>query len=275
MNCGPPGKRPRPHRYGRGCGFAIAALLSIGSPIHSQPCEWEEVQGGEFSSRVWALARFDAGGAPHLYAGGGFRESSGSPASFIAGWDGSSWSALGQGLGNGVKSLRRFDDGRGPALFVGGPFYRAGEILDANGVARWDGVEWSALGTGIRNFTDPPAAHNADAMIVFDDGSGPALYVGGHFTHAGGIPALNIARWDGAEWTPLGEGLYGSVGVRALAVYDDGSGPALYAGGYFEGGVARWDGESWSTIGGGWAVHIDARPCSTMARDRRYTRAGR
>ena len=45
--------------------------------------------------------------------------------------------------------------------------------------------------------------------------------------------------------------------VSALAVYDDGSGPALYAGGYFSLGqslypttyIARFDGVSWSIPG--------------------------
>jgi hypothetical protein len=32
-------------------------------------------------------------------------------------------------------------------------------------------------------------------MTGFDDGAGPALYVGGNFLTAGGLPASNIARW--------------------------------------------------------------------------------
>jgi len=32
------------------------------------------------------------------------------------------------------------------------------------------------------------------AMTVWDDGTGPALYVGGTFTLAGTVPAKNIAR---------------------------------------------------------------------------------
>ena len=46
--------------------------------------------------------------------------------------------------------------------------------------------------------------------------------------------------------------------VRALTVFDDGSGPALYAGGAFTtaGGVAanhiaKWNGSSWSALGSG------------------------
>jgi len=177
-----------------------------------------------------------------------------------------------------------FDDGRGSALYVGGPFYRAGEIPDANGIARWDGREWSALGAGIRNFTDPPAAHNAAAMLTFDDGSGPSPYVGGNFTHAGGAPAATIDRRDGHGWAPVGEGLpgWGSIGIRALAVYDDGSGPALYAGGYFGVGVARWDGDSWSDVGGGrmvgpidsMAVFDDGTGAALYAGGQMYTASG-
>ena len=38
-------------------------------------------------------------------------------------------------------------------------------------------------------------------MLVYDDGTGPALYVGGRFDEApGGIPARNVARWDGSDW---------------------------------------------------------------------------
>jgi hypothetical protein len=72
------------------------------------------------------------------------------------------------------------------------------------------------------------------AMTVFDDqsGGGPALYVGGEFTSAGG-PAAGVAKWDGVGFTPLGSGMNGSV--SDLIVFDDGSGggPALYAAGSF------------------------------------------
>src|SRR5678809_1125507 len=87
------------------------------------------------------------------------------------------------------------------------------------------------------------------ALIVHDDGTGPALYAGGGFTHAGGVAAACIAKWNGGTWTPLGLGT--NSGVLALCSFDDGSGPALYAGGYLTsaGGapasfIAKWDGSS-------------------------------
>ena len=44
------------------------------------------------------------------------------------------------------------------------------------------------------------------AAVVFDDGSGPALYLGGKFDTAGDVPARNAVRWDGQNWSPLGDG---------------------------------------------------------------------
>lgn len=93
--------------------------------------------------------------------------------------------------------------------------------------------------------------------IVFDDGSGPALYLAGSFRFAGLATAEAIVRWNGGTFTPLGAGLgpvlAGSTvalgAAAALAVFNDGTGPALYAAGSFTqaGGipanrVARWNG---------------------------------
>src|SRR5689334_18035381 len=66
--------------------------------------------------------------------------------------------------------------------------------------------------------------------------------------------------WETAIGSPGvkdGEAFMGTM-VRTLAVFDDGTGPALYAGGSFKtmGGIvvnniARWDGGHWSALGAG------------------------
>jgi len=124
-----------------------------------------------------------------------------------------------------------------------------------NRIARWDGTTWSALsgpsGAGV-------SAGSVKAMVVYDDGSGPALWVGGDFTTAGGLIANRLARWNGSAWSPV-NGFSGTElhHVYALAVYDDGTGASLYVGGFFEavggvtvGHVARWDGSAWSPSAG-------------------------
>lgn len=94
------------------------------------------------------------------------------------------------------------------------------------------------------------------ATYTWDDGDGPAVYIGGEFTIAGSVNASNIASWDGQRWEALGDGTDGVV--RSFGVFDDGSGESLYAGGDFllAGGldaahIARWDGSQWSALDDG------------------------
>ena len=144
------------------------------------------------------------------------------------------WSALGTGMSSSVNALAVSDT----YLYAGGQFSKAGGT-DANGIAKWDGTSWSALGTGVG------MSGSVNALAV----SGTNLYAGGLFTTADGTSANYIAKWNGAAWSALGAGMNSSV--NALAV----SGTNLYAGGYFisAGGshVARWDGASWSALGAG------------------------
>jgi len=103
------------------------------------------------------------------------------------------------------------------------------------------------------------------ALAVYDDGDGPALYVGGSFTLAGGVPAGSVARWDGSNWSPLGSGLDGVIAPRVhrMIVADVGDGLSLYvagtfttAGGVDVGNIARWDG-NWHDVGGGTFSYLD------------------
>jgi hypothetical protein len=214
---------------------------------------------------VHAMEVFDDGTGPALFAGGCFTWAGGQPgANRIAKWDGASWSPLGAGLDNCVNALAVFDDGSGPALFAGGDFQSSGS-LPLDRLARWDGASWLGVGGGV---TGSPAS--VGTLAVHDDGTGPALYAGGTFTRAGGAIAQNVARWNGASWSPVGGGIESSVVVlhivETLAVFDAGSGPALIAGGWFDraGGagaanLASWKGASWSSLGSGEGIHGDVR----------------
>src|SRR5216683_1355736 len=66
------------------------------------------------------------------------------------------------------------------------------------------------------------------------------------------------AAAQGCEWARGFQSPGASDPLRALTVFDDGTGPALYAGGEFTtaGGVAvnniaKWEGRQWSALGGG------------------------
>ncbi len=204
---------------------------------------WEGVGEG-MDGAVSRLVAFEGA----LYASGPFT----TPATGIARWANGEWSDVGGGVNTSAGTMLVHNDGTGPALFVGGNFTIAGGIF-ANRIAKWDGQQWHALGSGLHHTSATPAAL---AMAVFDDGTGPALYVGGRFTHAGGTLVNHIARWDGTTWSSVGGGVTGSgPRISALAVYNDGNGPALYAGGFFNAaggasavGIAKWDGTQWSPL---------------------------
>ena len=110
-----------------------------------------------------------------LYVGGIFTKAGGVSANCIAKWDGNTWSALGSGLGGAypeypcVYALALV----GTNLYAGGRFTTAGG-LPANFIAKWDGIAWSALRSGLDMYV----------YALANDGAGH-LFVGGYFTQAG------------------------------------------------------------------------------------------
>jgi hypothetical protein len=196
-----------------------------------------------------------------LYAGGFFNGVSGvdfNDGSFncLAKWDPQSfsWSALGGGVSNpNFFPLVTVIALNSNNLYAGGNFTNAGGVL-VNSIAKWDGTNWSALGSGVSlNNGDNPVVYS----IAFDTDNN--LYIGGLFDNAGGVPVNNVAKWDGQSWSALGSGVILNNGnnpnVSSLA-FD--SSKNLYVGGEFNnaGGVsvnniAKWDGNSWSALGSG------------------------
>jgi trimeric autotransporter adhesin len=145
----------------------------------------------------------------------------------------------------GVNCLRALSSGE---VIAGGFFLAAGGTV-VNSVARWDGVAWRAMGSGVWDaaVTRPGFVRAVTALLNGD------VVVAGEFTSAGGVAASNIARWDGTGWHALGTGFDGPV--NALVTLDNGD---LIAGGFFAnaGGqaaanIARWDGVQWQPLGPG------------------------
>lgn len=206
------------------------------------PLGWVALGGG-VDGPVHALAAGDLGAGARLFVAGSFSTAGAIPAENVAAWDGASWSSLSSGTSGAVRALAVHDAGGGAALFAAGDFRTAGGLA-VDRIARWDGTAWSALPGG---GPDGPVW----ALASFDDGSGPALYAAGRFDAAGGAPARDVARWDGASWRSVGTGLDGDV--HALFAH----GGFLYAGGEFASGgpvrfenLARWNGSGWSAVGG-------------------------
>jgi hypothetical protein len=249
--------------------YAGGAFFAAGSVAANRIAKWNGTRWSNVGDAAFglngivvALQPFDDGGVPILFAGGAFAQFDAVEVDSIARWDGSEWTAIGRAPNDAVAALIEFDDGGGAALYATGQFQSV-DGIPASGIGKWDGSSWSPLGRGIGGsygilIGAPPTSGNA--LAVYDDGGGPALYVGGTFRTAGNVVANRIAKWNGASWSALGSGMTPApiaccATVDALAVFDDGGGPALYAGGFFDaaGGVpahslAKWDGTSWSAL---------------------------
>ncbi len=143
-----------------------------------------------------------------------------------------SWDHVGNGgtagtasLNGSVSALHRF----GTVLYVGGGFTNAGGDPNADLIAKWDGTQWSALGTA------PLGSGSVLAIAHY----GGKIYAGGNFQDAGGNPdADNLAVFDGTSWAPFCDtpGRMGptvSLQVNALQVI----GTTLYVGGGFQNGA--------------------------------------
>lgn len=200
-----------------------------------------------------------------LYVGGAFPLVGGMPDENIASWDGAAWSDVtgpdGTGLNDFVEALRVYDDGTGPILYAGGRFDTA-DGSAADGLALWDGIGWSPMhGASFSGVTT--------GLVVYDDGTGPGLYISGNDLEVEGGPApSNPIRWNGATWaTVLGEDGFGLLGdVGATAVFDDGQGEALYmvrddpaCDGSTNGRIARWDGVSCTVVPGEFEQYADLK----------------
>ena len=181
----------------------------------------------------------------------------------LATWDGSSWSAFGGVPGVEVTCLLAADLGVGPELFATG---RVIGTLSGT-VSRWTGSSWQIIGMTTGN-------SGPKALAVFDDGGGPALYVGGQLSSIDGVPGSAVMRWAGSSWVAVGPtGLLPSAIVRALAVYDDGIGPALYAGGSYSMAVGKMTSPgNWAPVGGdvhgGSGTGVTVETCESSMTDR-------
>src|SRR5215472_11229399 len=121
---------------------------------------------------------------------------------FAATFTDANWISMGGFAGaNGSVNAAVVDDSGN--LYIGGNFTIVGDVF-ASGIAKWDGTNWSALGSGVNN--------TVFALAV----SGSNVYAGGYFNMAGGVPC-QVAKWDGSSWSALGSATGLNSSVSALA----------------------------------------------------------
>jgi hypothetical protein len=110
-------------------------------------------------------------------------------------WTGTGWELLGQGPHSGYFSggevMSLLGDGAG--VIAGGLFDQAGAVR-LGSVGRWSGTAWDDLGGGV-------TADVGHGQVFALARIGEDVYAAGSFSGAGGVPARNVARWDGRRWS--------------------------------------------------------------------------
>ena len=149
---------------------------------------------GALSHPIMAEVDVIAVSGTDVYVGGCFVDAGGDPtADYIAKWDGTDWSGLGNdGLATPDGALKlciRAIAVNGTDVYVGGnpQVWNSGApIPSAEHFAKWDGTGWSGLGAG-------PGGQVTSIVI-----SGDNVYAGGYFFSGG------VVKWDGVNWSALG-----------------------------------------------------------------------
>ena len=129
-----------------------------------------------------------------IVATGRFSTAGGIPASGIARWDGTTWSALGAGLTNNVGSLG-IPSGYALKVLPSGELVVTGDFQNAGGapaskIAKWNGSTWSAFNAGLRD-ADVAGAGGLGLAVLADN----TLAVCGEFDLAGTSVSANFALW--------------------------------------------------------------------------------
>jgi hypothetical protein len=221
--------------------------------------------GVGFNDLVYALAVLPNG---DVIAGGTFTlalQGNGVIVNRVARWNGSSWVAMAGGMMSfppypppyfqpaEVRSLAVTATGD---VIAGGRFGNAGSAV-ANGIARWNGIEWQSLGTGLDGLF-PGGQPSVDSVAVHPDGS---IVAAGSISVFGDLSQRHLLSWDGAAWTQVGDLLDGPP--RSVFVRHNGDIVVLgssNAGSVFLGGVGLWNGTHWSPIGTGVSGSFTANP---------------
>jgi trimeric autotransporter adhesin len=248
-----------------GTNLYVGGVFSmIGGTMANNVIKWDGEkwypigEGSEngISGHVSSLAYVDG----KLFVGGMMTKAGSKSVNGVAYWDGATWNALGNDETNGIRLINVFEGdtlihsghvwslyGNGDMIYVGGLFHLAGGE-PARGAAGWNTKtgEWETFNGGFEG--DFP---NSLVYGMSFAARGDELYVGGQFSYAGSVPAKNIAKWNGSEWSEVGGGA--NNWVRDLGIDDEGN---LYAVGFFDtvgtiqvSGVAKWNGMNWESLG--------------------------
>ncbi len=217
----------------------IIFYILIISTVNAQ--NWTELGTGSnaLQTGYGAIIGISSDSNGNVYAIGGYYDSNSK--TYVAKWNGSSWSKLGN-FAPYAGTLTSLCTDKNGNVYVGG------DIVNSNSsyfVNKWDGTSWSEVG-GL----DALDANASVDILVADDAGN--IYATGDFTDDNG--QHYVAKWDGTSWTEVG-GLNSLNPDGPINVMTTDRAGNVYVAGNIQNedngsqNVYKWDGTSWLEIG--------------------------
>lgn len=173
-----------------------------------------------------------------LYVAGSFDTAEGNIVNGIARFNGSYWSGIGTGLDqDGIVDVLEIHENE---LVIGGLFESINGVT-CGGLATWNGTSAAALGTGVPVSVPIGWPGRVSAL----ESIGNSLYVGGYFGTIDGVAVNNVAKYDGVNFSAMGDGLDNTV-IDMLEFEGD----LIIGGSFVNSGsstvnhIAKWEGVS-------------------------------
>jgi hypothetical protein len=238
--------------------FYDAGGVSMPSIARWDGTDWHAMGTHNNFGHVYALCVYDG----DLVAAGRIGRYSN-----IARWDGSSWSSVGSGLSGTVLALLEHEG----VLITGGHIIGAGG-QEIDGVASWNGSEWTAMGE-VFGIVTALAVHSGVLVAAIQG------------YHEPDRTPVRVHRWDGVAWAQIGPTLSSGQGnLRLINCLESHGGRLLAGGSTSQGNLLYLDGENWLPLAGdtngrvwaicehgglvvaGWFTEVDGEPAGHIAR---------
>ncbi len=223
-------------------GISIAALLTAGlnTTMAAGECDVAYPIGGAVESAPSAAVEYQG----ELIAFGQITSADGLPVNGIIRFDGMSWQQLAHGISaepghTGHMHLLEYE---GKLILTGGgvtPLDKDGKEVPVANVLTWDGESWGTFGDQECSWTRVAGVYQDDLVVGFYSYSNVGCE---HPEFGFDDPIGGVARWNGEEWTQIGD-TSDFDHVNALIEFDG----DLIAGDH-SGVIRRWDGQTWHVI---------------------------
>ncbi len=155
-----------------------------------------------------------------------------------------------------VLAIAEVDEFPGERLWIGGRFERVAGV-GAKHIASKRNALWSATPAP----KVLPAASLVNAIVEWDDGASARskVVIAGRFVRVAGLAAHDVAAFDGASWSTMGN-FGASSPITALAAFRDSTWTQARIVAACDGQVRSWDGANWEDMG-----NVQAGPARVAA----------